>query len=216
MEKDDSHILLEMYKMMKSESRVVTQLQQTTLSWSSVSVGVLLLFALNLWKESALLAFGFFVLILPAASIMFFNVWLMEVARVMRIGRYMLLLENKIQKYLLVEKLFMYEHWLREQSKEGNRHFTFGHLSAIAIYMGILVFSHLVATIIFWTFSGSVWISPSISILMHPDFWAVFYGNSYLNVSFVYKLIFTAVIFFMDIVLVIGALKRVRKYVLYK
>lgn len=202
--------------MMKSESRVITQLQQTTLSWSSVSVGVLLLFALNLWKESALLAFGFFVLILPAASIMFFNVWLMEVARVMRIGRYMLLLENKIQKYLLVDKLVMYEHWLREQSKEGNRHFMFGHLSAIAIYMGILVFSHLVAIIIFWTFSGSVWISPSISISMHPAFWAVFWDNLYLQISYIYKIGFTVVIIIIDIFLISGARKRVRKYVFQK
>lgn len=213
MKRNDEDVFADLYKMMKDDSRVITQLQQTTLSWSSVSVGVLLLFGLNLWKESSLLAFGFFVLILPSASIMFFNVWLMEVARVMRIGRYLYLLENKIQECFSDNSLLMYEHWLKEEAIEEIRHFTFGHKSAVAIYMGICVFSHIIAVIIFWTSSGDIWLSDSISIIMRPAYWAVFYGKYCVCMNYVYKLVITVVIFAMDFLLIIDARKRVKKYI---
>lgn len=199
---------------MKDDSRAVSQLQQTTLSWSSVAIGALLLFVLNLWKESALLTIGFFLIILPSASMTFFNIWLAEVARVMRIGRYLFFLEKKIKVYFADENLLMYEHWLRDKSIEKKRHFKFGHISAIAIYMGILLFSHIVTAVMIWTCNGNVIVSDNIVVLIRPSFWALNYKNHYLLINCFYKFVFTVLIFAVDIWLIFNARKRVKKFVL--
>lgn len=194
MNKDQSvNILLEIYKAIREESKAALQFQQNILNWSSVAVGVLLIFALNLWKTSALLAFGFFILVFPSASFMFLNLWLMEVARMMRAGRYLVLVEGKLHDFLLDEKFPLFEQWLREKNIEGeNRFFTFGYKSGVAIYLGIIVFSHLVANIIFWTFSDD-------SLILNDQ---------------IYKAIFSFSTAMLDGGLILSARKRVKKYIL--
>ncbi len=192
MDKDPlSSILLEIYKVVREEIKVSLQLQQNILSWSSVVVGVLLIFALNLWKTSALLTFGFFILIFPSASYMFLNIWLSEIARMMRASRYLLLIENKLYDFLVGSNLPLFEHWLREKSSEGeNRHFTFGYKSGVAIYLGILVFSHLVANIIFWTYKDD-------SLILN---------------DYTYKIMFSLSTIMLDGALILSARKRIKRY----
>lgn len=152
MDKDSSlTIWLEEYKVVREETKFALQYQQNILSWSSVAVGVLLIFALNLWKADPLLTLGFFLIVLPSASLMFLNIWLTEVARMARAGRYLFLIENKLQLYLSDNSLSLFEHWLLEKDLMGrSKNLAFGYKSGIAIYLGIVAFAHIVSNIILW------------------------------------------------------------------
>lgn len=193
MNKDDhSFVLLEMYKSLRAETNLTLQLQQNILSWSSVAVGVILLFALKLWKESPALAFGFFILVFPGAAMMFLNIWLTEVARMGRVGRYLYLLENKLSHLFPDDKLVLYEHWLKEDSVESNRHFISGYKSGVAIYLGIVVFSHIVANVIFWHNKDDLPI----------------------HIDFIYKIIFSCSTVLFNFALIIITHKRIRRHIL--
>lgn len=155
-EKEYIEVLLERYRFLREEIALSLQNQQNTLNWSSVATGVILIFATSLWGVSKLLTLGFFILVFPTAIITFLNIYLSEIARMMRSGRYLYLLEDEIQQYIPLigekqAKVPWFEHWLREQDKHGGtRQIKSGYKSGVALYLGVTVISHMVANIILW------------------------------------------------------------------
>jgi hypothetical protein len=180
--------------MVREEVNGSLKSQQNILNWTSVATGVLLIFALNLWKETQILAFVFFVLIFPSAALMFLNIWLSEIARMIRASKYLLVIEETLQAYLTDKKTPLFEHWLREKDSEGNpRCFKFGYKSAIAIYLGLVVFSYIVANIIFWTYKG----------------------NLFVHNGYTYKIAFLISTIALNILIILNTYKRIQKYILH-
>lgn len=143
-------ILLGYYKQIRIETDTAQKNQQTILNWTSIAVGVLLIFSLSLYKENALLAFLFFQIVWPSASFMFLHLWLFEVSKMIRAGRYLFLIEEQLNGFFERGKFPGFEHWLRIPDKEGDKHIKFGYLAGVAIYSGIILFAALIAIIIFW------------------------------------------------------------------
>jgi hypothetical protein len=139
-------ILLDQYKHVRDEILLSQKNQQTALNWSSVATGAILIFALRLWDIDKALTFCFFLLVLPSAAIMFKNIWLSEIAKMMRNAKYLLKLEHLLQAHMTGDKFNLFEQWLREEKPKAIR---FGYLSGIAIYHGIILFPHIGATIIY-------------------------------------------------------------------
>ena len=186
-------ILLESYKAVREEIKTALTLQQNILSWTSVSVGVLLIFAFNVWQKSIIYTFIFFMVLFPSASYMYLNIWLTEVARMMRGGRYLHFVENGLNTFSENDITpLLHEHWLRDTTNpKDNRHFTFGYRSGIAIYHGIIVFSHTVSIYIFFT---------------HDELCGL--------KLYIYALIFALSTILLNIGLILSTRKRVKKYIM--
>lgn len=155
---------LEQYKIIREEVKTALSHQQNILNWSSVAIGVLLVFGANLWNISPLLTLGLFVIVFPTISIMFLNIWLSEVTRMIRASNYLLLIEDKLKGRLPPDKLSLFEHWIREEDLKGkNKYHMFGYKATIVIYLGIIAGSTLAANAIVWSnrdlwiFSFSFW-----------------------------------------------------------
>lgn len=127
----------------------------------------------------------------PGAAMMFLNIWLTEVARLGRVGRYLYFLENRLSGLFPDDKLVLYEHWLKEDNVESNRRFISGYKSGVAIYLGIVVLSHIAANIIFWHNKDGLPI----------------------QIDCIYKIIFSCFTVLFDIALIMNTHKRIRKYI---
>lgn len=142
-------ILLEYYKQARLEIDTAQKNQQSILSWSSVSIGGLLVASLGLFYENKILAFYFLVIIWPSVALMFLNLWLYQIAVIIRASRYVRLLENSLSIYIGY-KTPGFEQWLRLKENGITKHFKFGHLAAISIYIGIITAAMVLANYIYW------------------------------------------------------------------
>jgi len=105
-------IALEEYKSLRAESLASIQSQQSSLRFGLIALVGLLSLSVKLLLDNNLLSLPLFLFFIPIASYISLTIWLGEVTRMMRVGQYLMVLENKINKKVKGNPLF-WENWLR-------------------------------------------------------------------------------------------------------
>ncbi len=91
--------VIEEYKTLRAESLTAIQTQQAVIRYGLAIVGVLVATALNTWDKLVLSA-AVFLVFLPIVCYLILMIWMGEVARMMRVGRYLYGLEKRINEFL--------------------------------------------------------------------------------------------------------------------
>lgn len=206
-DKDKIDILLKRYSFIREEIVTSFRNQQNTLNWSAIAFGVMLVFVVNLWQISISLAFIFFILILPTTSILFLNLYLSEIKRMGRSGHYLYELENELGKLtnIVFKKdnitLSWWEHWLREKDeKNQTRQITLGYKSGLAVYLGALIFSHLISIFM-------IWIKMDSQIQKIANFF------NCISVTMVIKIVITTFLLLFNIIFLTKYYKNINRFV---
>jgi hypothetical protein len=150
-------IVMEEYKTLRTESIESVKSQQTTLNIGTAIAGAVVIAGFNLWKETLIpdLIFLFFI---PILCYLILAIWLGEVSRMVRAGKYIKKLENRISKeYSKIEPPLSFENWLRNKDKnDKSKQTKWNYISVISLFIFIAFSSILI---------GNYKIYPKIELL---------------------------------------------------
>ncbi len=186
-EDDSLKIWLEQYRSVREEIITSFKNQQSTLQWSSVSVGGLLLLAYYLRAAHyEVLTFVVFLVFLPCVAIMFLNIWIGEVGHTIRNSTFLFHLEDMLSYHLpKTNNLPLFEHWLRN----GDKHIKSGYISSVAIYMGLIATGHILANV-------------------------MIYSDNIIPGKLAWKILFTGFTIMFDVYINMGRYELIKKYIL--
>lgn len=137
-------VALEEYKTLRAESIEAIKTQQTTLKLGTAIASAVVISGFNLWDKT-LLPDLIFLVFIPILCYMVLVIWIGEVARMMRAGYYLTLVENKISKaFPDVTNLLFYENWLRNKKKTGTPQHKWNYIAVIALFTFISLASIIV------------------------------------------------------------------------
>lgn len=110
-------IALEEYKSVRAESFEAIKTQQITLQIGITLVGAAVIAGLNLWKTDFLSEI-IFLIFTPVLCYITLEIWIGEVARMMRAGYFASLIEKKISNAFPDHPdVLSFENWLRKKKK---------------------------------------------------------------------------------------------------
>lgn len=112
-------VIIEEYKTLRSESLASMQTQQSILRFGTAAIAVVIATGFSLWEKSPLpeMVFLFFI---PSIGYLVLTIWMGEVARMVRVGIFLVRLEEKINKEFSDKpKALTWENWLREIQHDG-------------------------------------------------------------------------------------------------
>lgn len=129
-------IIIEEYKTVRTESLESIKSQQTTLNIGTAIAGAIVVAGFNLWQEDLLPAL-IFLFFIPLICYLILLIWLGEVSRMMRAGKYLKEIEEKISKQFKKKaNPLNFENWLREKKKDGTTEQTkWNYISVIALFL---------------------------------------------------------------------------------
>ena len=139
-------IMMEEYKLLRSEILQSMQNRNSILTFGLAIIGVTLHASisalLNPSKISQVLAFLIFSSILPTLSLLVLILWCGESEKIGRIGGYLVNFENKIND-IHGEKLLYWENWWHERDEEGKatHRIIYLHYVVGTLFIGIAIFS---------------------------------------------------------------------------
>ncbi|MCL4504061.1 MAG: hypothetical protein M1438_19735 [Deltaproteobacteria bacterium] len=107
-------IAIEEYKTLREESLTSLNRQQQIFSIGAATIGVFLLAGINAWDKSPLPEIIFLVMI-PIIVYLVFLIWFGEFIRMIRAGKFLRGIENKIDKEYPAKKPLTWENYLAEQ-----------------------------------------------------------------------------------------------------
>jgi hypothetical protein len=141
------NIALEEYKALRAEILTTMQTQQSTLTIGTAALGVIAAGAFNLWKE-AFVATILFLFVAPFLSKLVLTIWIGEVTRMMRAGRYLHEFETAVHREMpeFPDWVMKWETRLREADPASpitrwERHYEWNYLAIILMYWSIGVAS---------------------------------------------------------------------------
>jgi hypothetical protein len=146
--KDWVDIALEEYKTLRTESLEALNGQQSTLKFGTTIAGAIVLSGFNLWDKTFLPDIIFLVFI-PLICYIILVIWLGDVARMMRAGYFITLIENKISKaYPEVPDVLSFENWLRlKHSKSKTNQIPWKHIFVAVLFVMIAISSIVVGNL---------------------------------------------------------------------
>jgi hypothetical protein len=113
-------VALEEYNSMRTESLQSMKNQLSSLQVGTASIGVLIAAGFSTWDKGLFFSVIIFLLFVPAVCYISLVIWIGEVVRMMRAGKYIAELEIKINSaYPATEKPLNWENWLRTQSNNS-------------------------------------------------------------------------------------------------
>ncbi len=128
-------IAIEEYKTLRAESIEAIKTQQTTLKFGTAIAGAVILSGFNLWNKT-LLPDLIFLIFIPILCYLVLVIWIGEVARMMRAGYYLTLVEKKISNaYADIDNLLFYENWLRDKKNNSKTaQLKWNYIAVIALF----------------------------------------------------------------------------------
>jgi hypothetical protein len=109
-------VILEEYKSLRTESLTSMANQQSTLRYAVAAIGVSLTLAFNITDPT--MRFFTFSLFVPVLSLVFYAFYANEFARMVRVGRYIEAVENKVNEaFPGMPAPLGWEHWLEKKRK---------------------------------------------------------------------------------------------------
>jgi hypothetical protein len=150
-------IALEEYKTLRNESLNSMQTQQSTLRTGSAAIAVIMAAGFSLWTINELLPGIIFLGAVPILSYLILTIWMGEVYRMMRAGKHLCGVENRINEKLDEEpKPLTWENWLREkQADKKPPQMLFNYLCIIILFFFLAVGSVVVGDLKVWAKLGS-------------------------------------------------------------
>jgi len=138
-------IAIEEYKTLRAESIEAIKTQQTTLKLGTAIAGAVVISGFNLWDKT-LLPDLIFLVFIPILCYIILVIWIGEVSRMMRVGHYLTIVENKISKaFPDATNLLFYENWLRDKTlKSKTPQLKWNYIAVIALFSFISVSSIMV------------------------------------------------------------------------
>ena len=126
---------LEEYKTIRDESLGSMNSQQTTLKVGIGTVGVVIASGFNVWEKN-LLPDLIFLIFNPIICYLTLLIWLGEVARMMRAGHFLAILEKRISaKFTEYVDVLSWENWIRTKDSIGrNRKRTFSYIAIMILF----------------------------------------------------------------------------------
>jgi hypothetical protein len=118
MENNWLDVSMEEYKTLREESLSSMKGQQTIFNIGTATMGVLVASAFNFWDKpllSGLILMAF----IPLTAYLILFIWIGEVARMMRAGYFISLIEKKINSHFKKEDVLSWENWLRKKNRKG-------------------------------------------------------------------------------------------------
>lgn len=161
-------IALEEYKTLRQESLTSMQMQQAVLRYGLAIISALIAVAVNAWGDIALSSIVLLVF-LPILCYLILMIWMGEVARMMRAGKYLYGLEKKInESFGSNDGPLDWEISLRDFSKgNGTPQLTWNYLAIL----GLLLF-FAVSSIVFGSYR--VWGEVGSQLLLVIDVIEIF------------------------------------------
>jgi hypothetical protein len=132
-------VLIEEYKTLREEVLTAMTLQQAVIRYSVATIGALLVVGFSLFEKtySQYIFFG----LVPLASYFGLTVWMGEVGRMMRAGKAVASLENKINTLFDDGSLMTWESYLRSSEWGISKQMDWNYLAIIALHLGAAVSS---------------------------------------------------------------------------
>lgn len=143
MENDWISIAMEEYKTLRTESLESMKGQQATLKVGTATVGVLAASAFSLWDKTLLPDFIFMVF-LPVICYLILVIWIGEVQRMMRAGKFISTIEKKINDNFILKdnNVLSWENWLRIESAKGNTNqMKLNYFAILALFLFVSLIS---------------------------------------------------------------------------
>lgn len=158
---------LEEYRSLRQESIASMQMQQSSLTFGTAAVGLVLSAGLSVWERSLLPEIVFLVLI-PAFVSLTLLIWAGEVARMFRVGRFIADVEVKINSVLDSNVVALeWENWLSRPRQAGRTAHGVLRPLYVAVYL-LFVLMDLVSVVLgiahAWKAWTEVWIVVAIVV----------------------------------------------------
>lgn len=132
---------IEEYKTLREECLMRLKNQQSILTFGTAIIGLIISAAINSWEKYPLPEIIFLFLV-PTVIYLIIMIWLGEVARMFRAGRFLCNVEDKINKQLQgTEKALTWENWLRTQHNGDKTPHYIGRIQSISIFLLFIVIS---------------------------------------------------------------------------
>lgn len=138
-------IAIEEYKTLRLESIEAIKTQQNTLKLGTAIASAVVISGFNLWDKT-LLPDLIFLVFIPILCYIILVIWIGEVARMMRAGHYLTIVENKISiAFPDVANLLFYENWLRNKKFDNKTpQLKWNYIAVIALFTFISIASIIV------------------------------------------------------------------------
>lgn len=112
-------IAIEEYKTLREESLTSMKMQQSILTFGTATIGLIITTGFNVWDKTPLPEI-LFLFLAPAIVYLIILVWLGEVGRMFRAGRFIADIEDKINlQFPGKEKALTWENWLLTRQNEN-------------------------------------------------------------------------------------------------
>lgn len=134
-------VALEEYRALRAEVLITFQTQHTTLTWGTAALGILIGLGFNAWDERFIAQFTFLGAV-PAIAYLVLIIWMGELTRMMRVGKYLSELEGRINESLRPQAAALgWETFLRKEAavpgKTGHR--LWNYRAVILVYQSLAV-----------------------------------------------------------------------------
>ncbi len=134
-------IAIEEYKTLREECLMSIKMQNSILAFGSATIGVVISAGFNVWDKSPLPEI-LFLLLVPAIVYLVIIIWLGEVSRMFRVGRFISTIEIKINKQFPdMDNPLTWETWLITKQDTGNIPHKIVRIRDIAIFLFFIVVS---------------------------------------------------------------------------
>jgi hypothetical protein len=145
-------IAIEEYKTLRNESLLSMQTQQSTLRAGTAAVSVIIASGFSLWDSIELLSEIIFLAFVPIICYLVLTIWMGEVLRMMRAGKYLSDLENKINKKLKEKpEALIWENSLRKKdAKTKTPQMLFNYLCIIGLFFTLAIGSVIIGNYKIW------------------------------------------------------------------
>ena len=128
-------VALEEYRSLRQESIASMQMQQSSLTFGTATVGLVLSAGLSVWDRPFLPEMVFLILI-PAFVSLTLLIWAGEVARMFRVGRFIADVESKINGVVgLSVAALAWENWLARPRPDGRTAHSVLRPLYVAVYL---------------------------------------------------------------------------------
>src|SRR4051794_13191635 len=112
-------VALEEYRALREESLAAMQMQQSSLTFGTATMGVVISAGLSAWDKPALPEIVFLVFV-PLIVCLTLLIWAGEVARMFRVGRFLAGLEERVNARVPgMEGALTWESWLLTRQSHG-------------------------------------------------------------------------------------------------
>lgn len=130
-------VVMEEYKTLRAESLTAIQMQQSVLRFGAAILGIVLATGINVWDKPLLTSF-IFLFLTPAISYLLIIVWMGEVERMVRAGKFLVLIEEKVNTVFgRTQKALEWESWLHTKKNGKTPQVIWNYASIVSIFLSI-------------------------------------------------------------------------------